>query len=239
MPTEDQIKLLVELQKLDTHIFKLKKELFDQPIFIKRLEDEYKLKEENLKKREEELKSLAVRRKERELELESKESGIKKLQTQLYSLKTNQEYQTMQKEIASQRADVSVIEEGIIKVLVQTDECTAAIAHEKEVLVQHKQQFAQEKAKVDARTKEIEADLSKLDSQRAEIAQKADKKLLSQYDRILHAKNGLALVRVIGNACGGCNINLPPQVINEVRLKEELIFCGSCARILYYDESGQ
>jgi len=46
------------------------------------------------------------------------------------------------------------------------------------------------------------------------------------------------MVSVIGDACGACNINLPPQVINEIRLKQELIHCGSCARILYINEDG-
>jgi predicted nucleic acid-binding Zn-ribbon protein len=66
-----------------------------------------------------------------------------------------------------------------------------------------------------------------------------DREYLSKYERILHSKDGLAMVNVEHDSCGGCNINLPPQVINEIRMKEELIFCQSCARILYIEEEGQ
>ena len=52
----------------------------------------------------------------------------------------------------------------------------------------------------------------------------------------LKGKEGLAMVPVRQNACGGCHLNLPPQVINEIQMKTELVFCESCARILYIEE---
>lgn len=237
MSTEEQIKLLIELQKLDSQIFKLRRELANQPVLIKNLEEEFKQKEVDLKKSEEEQKTLAVKRKERELELETKEAGIKKLQAQLYQIKTNKEYQAMEKEIASQKADVSVIEEAILGVLDQIDECTKEIGRQKQILEQYRQKFTQDKTKIDASIKEMEASSAKINAERTELASKVDKKFLAKYERILNSKNGLAMVSIRDDACGGCNINLPPQVINEVRLKQELIFCGSCARILYADDN--
>ncbi len=236
MPIADQIDLLIALQKLDKEIFKLNKELASQPVIIAELEAQFKQKEADLKKAEENLKALAVLRKERELELETKEAGIKKLQGQLYQIKTNKEYQAMEREIASQKADVSILEEGILKVMEQADEAQKEIARQKEILKQHNQKFAEDKNKINLRFKEIEVLLQTLNEQRAGGAQKIDKEFLSRYERILNSKDGVAMVPVEGDACGGCNINLPPQVINEVRLKEELIFCGACARILYTEE---
>jgi len=97
----------------------------------------------------------------------------------------------------------------------------------------------QEKKKIEASSGEMEAALRKLSAERETLAQKVDKEYLSKYERILHSKDGLAMVSVEHDACGGCNINLPPQVINEIRMKEELIFCQSCARILYIEEENQ
>ena len=107
---------------------------------------------------------------------------------------------------------------------------------QKDILSQERQKVSEEKNKIEASAKEIEASLTKLNSGRSELVQKVEKEFLYKYERILNSKNGLAMVAVIGDACGGCNINLPPQVINEIRLKEDLIFCGSCARILYIEE---
>lgn len=236
MSTEEQIKLLIELQKLDSQIYKLRRELANQPVLISNLEEEFKQKEVMLKKAEEDLKTLTMKRKEQEIELETKEGGIKKLQVQLYQIKTNKEYQAMEKEIASQKADVSIIEEGIIKILDQIDGCMKEIVKQKEQLSVQRQEFTEEKAKIDLKTKEIETALQGFDSDRAGLVQKIDKDFLAKYDRILNSKNGVAMVPVQKDACGGCNINLPPQVINEIRMKQELIFCGSCARILYIEE---
>lgn len=242
MPTEEQIKLLIALQRLDSQIFKLRKELEAQPVFLRNLDEAFKEKETTLKEKEEELKGLTVKRKEKEMDLQAKEDSIKKLQAQLYQIKTNKEYQAMEKEISGQKADVSVIEEEIIKVLDIMDECSKEIAREKNILGEEQKKIDEEKKKIAVRTKDIEASLGKLNSERELIAQKVDKEFLVKYERILHSKDGLAMVDVIDEACGGCNINLPPQVINEIKLKQELIFCGSCARILYIEDgegSGQ
>ena len=63
-----------------------------------------------------------------------------------------------------------------------------------------------------------------------------DKKVLAHYERVLANRDGLALAAVKNNACQGCFRILPPQVINEVKKKEDLIFCDNCARILYSEE---
>jgi uncharacterized protein len=236
MSIEEQIKLLIELQKLDSQIFRLKKELASQPVLIRNLEESFKEKEITLKRNEEEHKSLLVKHKEREGALQSKEEGIKKLQTQLYQLKTNKEYQAMEKEISSQKADVSVIEEEIIKILDRIDECIKEVARKKDILILERKGLEDQKKIIDAKTKEIEGQLQKLNSERAELSQKVEKVFLTKYERILNSKNGLAMVSVEHDACSGCNINLPPQVINEIRMQRELIFCGSCARILYIEE---
>jgi len=236
MSVEEQIRLLIGLQKLDTQIFRLKRELKNQPVLICNLEEAFKQKQTNLKKKEEESRSLLVKRKTKEVELQAKEDGIKKLQAQLYQIKTNKEYQAMEKEIASQKADVSVIEEEIIKILDEIDECAKAVSVEKGFVEQDQKFLEGEKKKVDAATKEMNTSLEGISAERSTLVLKVEKEFLAKYERILHSKNGLAMVSAESNACGGCNINLPPQVINEVRMRQELIFCGSCARILYIEE---
>jgi predicted nucleic acid-binding Zn-ribbon protein len=237
MSTEEQIKLLIELQKLDSQIYKMRKELEAQPVLINNLEEQFKQKDAHLRKKEEEMKSLLMKRKEKEIELETKETGMKKLQAQLYQLKTNKEYQAMEGEIASHKADVSVLEEGVIKILDEIDVCQKEIVAEKEILKKERQIVDVEKNRIEAKKKEIETFLETIDSQRSQLAQRIEKTFLAKYERILHSKDGIAMVNVHHDACGSCNINLPPQVINEIKMKQELIFCGNCARILYIDET--
>lgn len=233
---EEQIKLLVELQGLDTQIFKLERELRSMPEEIKRTEEEFKEKAGNLKKLEDGVKALQVRRKEKEVDLEAKEGTIKKYQIQLYQIKTNKEYTALQQEIARVRADNSLLEEDIIKILDQIDAENQKLSKEKEFLKIEETRLAEEKKKKAEDAKRIEGELTGLKGQRDELVKKVDRSILPKYDRIIKSKDSLAVVPVANEACQGCFRVLPPQVINEIKMKQDLIFCDNCARILYIEE---
>ena len=94
-----------------------------------------------------------------------------------------------------------------------------------------------EKDKIKARDKEINARLSDLSVQREKIVPDIEKQVLARYEKVLKNKDGLAIVPIEHNACGGCHMNLPPQIVSEAKLKEDIIVCGSCNRILYVDDS--
>ena len=106
---EEQLKLLVELQGLDTQILRIERDLESIPQELKKMDDAFEEKKSDLKKLEEDLKALLMKRKEKEIDLESKEGSIRKFQSQLYQIKTNKEYAALEGEIARTRADNSLI----------------------------------------------------------------------------------------------------------------------------------
>lgn len=232
---EEQLKLLVELQGLDSQIFKIQRELISIPEEIKRVEDEFEAKKANLKKLEDSVKMLQVKRKEKELELQSKEDTIKKQQSQMYQVKTNKEYTALQQEIERIKADDSLIEEDIIKLFDQVDVENKKITQEKDYLKGEEAKLNEEKRRWEIESKRINGEMEALKSQRATLAEKVDRTVLSKYERILQGKDGLAVVPVAGDSCQGCFCKLPPQVIHEIRMKKDLIFCEGCARILYIE----
>lgn len=233
---EEQIKLLVELQYLDTHIFKLEDELESAPEQIKKIEDNFKDKAASLKVLEDDVKTLQLKRKEREGDLESKEGTIKKYQTQLYQIKTNKEYTALQEEIGRARADNSLIEEDIIKILDQIDAENKKIAQEKEFLKQGEVRLDEEKVRLNEEMSRAKTELKGLMLKRSELAAKVEMNILAKYERRIKSKDGLAVVPVANDSCQGCFRVMPPQVINEIRMKTDLIFCENCARILYIEE---
>lgn len=233
---EEQIKLLVELQGLDTKIFKFEDDLKSIPRKISEMEDHFKEKSANLKSLEDGVKSLQVKRKEREGDLQAKEDAVKKFQSQMYQVKTNKEYSAFQEEIARAKADGSLIEEDIIKMFDQIDGENKKIAEEKNYLTKEEAVFAEEKKLLNEEVGRIKVDLEGLKSQRAVLAGKVDATLLPKYERIVSSKGGLAVVSVANDSCQGCFRIMPPQVINEIQMKNALIFCENCARILYIEE---
>jgi predicted nucleic acid-binding Zn-ribbon protein len=236
MPTTDlksQIISLVELQKLDTEIYVLRGELAAKPTQIKVLEAAFEEKKKHLADIEKAVLDLQKVRKDRELELATKEEAAKKLQTQLYSLKTNKEYQAMLQQIQDAKADASLSEDKILEALDKGEQLKAEMEKEKQRLKEEEQAFSAEKKKIEDRVKEIEGRLAQLDAQRKQVVPNVDPKILGQYERILVSRDGLAIVGVKDNSCKGCNMFVPPQVINLIKMYERIITCEVCNRMLY------
>ena len=239
MPIVDlksQIQYLVSLQTLDSEIYFLKNERESGPQEIKAIDAAFQEKKQNLASLEKALLDLQKQRKEVELELASKEEAAKKLQSQLFSLKTNKEYQTMLQQIQGAKADASVVEDKILEVLDKTDKLKLEIEQETLRLKGEEKTFGEQKKKVEDRIKEIDDRLAQLDAQRRQSLANIDQKILPQYERILQSREGLAIVSVKNNSCAGCNMFVPPQVINLIKMYERIITCEMCNRILYTEE---
>lgn len=231
-----QIISLVKLQAVDTEIYGLRQEKDAKPAQIKALEATFEEKKQSMAVLEKESLDLQKQKKDKELELASKEEAGKKLQSQLYSLKTNKEYQAMLQQIQDAKADASVIEDKILGLMDEVDKVRVRAEKEKERLKEEEKVFAGEKKKIEDRVKQIDDRLAQLEAQRKQALVDVDPKILSQYERILANRDGLAIVTVKDNSCKGCNMFVPPQVINLIRMYERIITCEICNRILYIEE---
>ena len=233
---EEQLKLLIEMQGLDSRILKIEDELENIPENIRKIDGALKEKSESLKKHEDAIKALQLKRKEKEGELQTKEDLIKKYTSQMHQVKTNKEYTALQEEIGRVKADNSLIEEDILKIFDQIDAENSGLAKEKEGLKKEEAAAAEEKKRLDAEASRMKADADKLKAERAELAVKVEKTILVRYNRILANKSGLAVVPISGESCQGCFGRMPSQVLNEVRMKDAIICCENCTRMLYIEE---
>jgi len=231
-----QIIDLVRIQQLDSEIYALVNEKAAKPQEIAGLLASFEAKKQGLVELEKKSLEIQKQRKEKELELATNAEAVKKLQGQLYSLKTNKEFQAMQQQIADNKADGSVIEEKILICFEEADKIKARIEEENARLKDEEKVFSEQKKKVEARVKEIDDRLSQLDALRKQVIPDIDTKMLREYERILHNRGGLAIVTVKDNSCGGCHMLVPPQVINLIKMYENIITCEMCNRILYINE---
>jgi predicted nucleic acid-binding Zn-ribbon protein len=233
-----QLGHLVHLQTIDSEIYILKSEKELKPKEIEAIDLAFLEKKKHLAALEEALLNLQKQRKDKELELASKEENIKKLQTQLYQLKTNKEYQAMLQQIEGEKANSSVIEDSILQLFDQTDKIKNDIAQEKQKLQEEEKVSSEQKKNIQQRIKEIDDRLAQLEAQRKQILPDVEQKMLVQYERILHNRDGLAIVSVKDNSCQGCNMYVPAQVINLIKMYERIITCEVCNRILYIEDEG-
>ena len=233
---KEQITNLVKLQAVDSEIYGLRSEKEAKPLQIKALEASFEEKKQGLAVLEKSAQDLLKQRKDKEGELAAQEENIKKLQSQLYSLKTNKEYSAMLQQIEDAKADKSVIEDKILVLFDQADKLKKDAETENVRLKEEEKSFLVEKKKVDDRIKEIDDRLSQLEAQRTQTTVQVDPAVLGQYNRILTNRDGLAIVKVKDTSCGGCNMLVPPQVINMIKMYERIVTCEICNRILYIED---
>ncbi len=235
----EQTELLIKLQDIDTQIYKLTSEKEEKPQETAELKGSLEQKQSGIKEAEDKLKSMQLKHKEKEVELAAKEEAVEKLQGQLNQIKTNKEYTAMIQEIESHKADNSILEEEIINFIDSIDEAKAAVETERKKFAEESKNIEAQIKAVERKVKDIEASIAELKSKRQALTPLVDKKLLSDYEKILAGRNGQALAEVVNGACGGCYMQLPPQVINEIQMKEKIVFCESCQRMLYIKKDEQ
>ncbi|MCA9407686.1 MAG: hypothetical protein KC733_03280 [Candidatus Omnitrophica bacterium] len=234
---KDQIRKLVELQKIDIEVFKLRKSLKEKPSIIENLKQEFEDKKEKLKNLEEKYKTILVKRKEIELELKGKEDEIAKANAQLSQLKTNKEYTAKISEIENLKADKSISEDKILASYDEADAAGAEIEEEKKNVDQQEKEFLAQKKVLEDEIKVMDDQIKVKESQRKQKLEGVDPNYLNRYEKILNHRDGFAIAPVVNNnICGGCYMNVTSQNINVIKIGQELFQCEFCTRILYIEE---
>ena len=233
---KEQIKMLVELQKLYFDIYSYKRDLTEKPAKIDELKAQFEQKKAALKQFEEKLKGIQVNQKSYELDLKQKEDLIIKADQATSLLRTNKEYQAKLYEIESLKADKSIIEEKILLLFDEIEDVRKKIEHEKMIVAQEEKQYLQQKQAVDHEMAVLQDRMKVLESQRNQLIPAVHPDYLRRYDRILQNKDGLAIVPVKNHACGGCFMNVTEQLLNQMKMHEQIISCDMCARILYSED---
>jgi hypothetical protein len=232
-PWPDQLRALLELQKIDGRIFVLEREKAAKPAERSALQRQFESKQAGLKAAEQAQKDLQVKQKEKETELLTKESNVKKYQAQQMQVKTNKEYAALTHEIGVLKADCGLYEDEILRLMDQIEGQKKAIESERRLLGEEEKKHKAALAAIDARLAEIEAELGGLREGRSKFVPSVEKPLLSQYEKILKKREGVAVAALAGESCGGCNTRITPQTVEELRQGEKMLTCESCGRILY------
>ncbi len=233
----DVIEPLRKLQAIDGELYRLRREASQKPLELeaatRRLADE-QAKAQAL---EAQLRTLQMKQKEKEMELSGRETTIQKLQGQLFQVKTNKEYTAMKQEIDHSKADVSLFEEEILAMLDEVERAKHAHQAQLGEAAKQQQRLKEEEVEVGRALAQIESRIAELEQQRQAAVPGVGRDVLSAYERVLASREGLALVPLVNESCGGCHMVQPPQVISEAYLRTRLVTCDSCNRILYVDQS--
>ena len=173
-------------------------------------------------------------RRDIEKDLAAVQTRLSKYKNQLMEVKTNKEYQAMQKEMSVAEGDISGHETRMLEGMEEADGLAAELKAAESALKADQAEAAREIAQLDAELKEVERELQRTMEERAKVAGQVSKEAMAVFERVAHGRKGLAVAEARDGLCTVCHVRLRPQVYNEVRRNDSLIQCDSCTRILYY-----
>ena len=231
------INSLRKLQDLDGQLYALRHQQRQKPLELEQVKQQVAQEQEVAKAADAKHKTAQLQQKEKEGELAAREGTVKKLQGQLFQVKTNKEYAAMQQEISQSKADSSLLEEAILKLIDEVEQAKQALQAQQKRVAERQDVLKREQARIDQDLAQITQQITRLEQERLGLTPALKREELSLYDRILVSREGLAMVPMVGQSCGGCNMVLPPQVINELSLGGKMTLCESCNRILYIEPS--
>lgn len=229
----DWLQTLRSLQEVDGRLYRLRQDQQRRPQELAHAKQQLERAQAEAKRSDDDLKSVQVKQKQRELELAEQEEKIRKLQTQLFQVKTNKEYTAMQHEIDQWKADVSLAEEDIIALLDRADSAKRLQVEAQQQAGKEQGQFQHLERRIQQELAAIEEQIRALEGRRRQMTPTVDQDILTLYERALAIGDGLALVSLDKESCGGCHMAQRPQVLNQVYLKAQPVVCESCQRILY------
>lgn len=229
---QEHIESLRKLQTVDIRIRELTEGLTRYPNEIDELKKDLLEKEESIQLKETRLEELRAQRNDFESSLRSNQESIKNSEARLFDIKTHREYEALQKEITDTRKENLEIEDQTISVMTEIEEIETALAEEKGNYATIKEQYAQQITEKEKKIEELEISREPAEKEKSEIVSKIDPKILPLYEKIFE-RNSRALALAENEKCTSCNINIPPQLYNEILKQAELIQCPNCKKILY------
>lgn len=233
LSVETRLKSLYELQSILSQIDRIRTVRGELPLEVADLEDNIvglTTRVDNYKKEIEELRKKTVSEKEKINEAQSK---IEKYKTQLDNVRNNREFDLLSKEIEFQTLEIQLCEKHINEYGRVIENKTNEIAATEEKLKAENHVLAEKKAELDEIVSETKQDEERLREQAKALEPKIDARTLAAFKRIRkNARNGLGIVYIQRNACGGCFNRIPPQKQAEIKMRKKIIVCEYCGRIM-------
>lgn len=234
---EERLRALYSLQLVDSEIDKIKTLRGELPLEVQDLEDEIAGLETRLGNLKEEVVNLEKAVSKKHNEITDAEALIKKYEEQQKNVRNNREFDSLSKEIEYQNLEIELFNKKIKEFNYQIEEKKVVIGDSELTLSERKTDLDNKKSELDEIISDTQKEEEGLYKKLETIEEIIEDRLLTAYKRIrANARNGLAVVPVQRDACGGCFNQIPPQRQLDIKSRKKIIVCEYCGRILVDDE---
>jgi len=224
---------LIELQRADREILRLKEEIAALPKRVAIIEEKLAGTKVGLEKAKAAVKADEAAKRKFETAISDAQQKISKYRDQSLEVKTNEQYKALMHEIQFAEQDIRANEDKILELMLNVEQREKAVKAAEAELKAETAEIEKEKAQARERTAEDEKQLTEWNAKRQAAQSKVNPDILRQYDRVAKYR-GTGISEVKDQKCMACQVMLRPQTYNEVKA-EKLVQCESCQRILYYD----
>jgi len=232
---DQKLQTLISLQAIDSRIAALEADAARLPKEIAAIHAGIEDAKQQVEQAKTRLDAARKDQRAKEKDLEVVQGKRSKTEARLYEVKTNKEYSAVLIEIEDIKQEKGRMEEEVLVLMEAQERLTGDIREAEARFKQRETEGRSREATAKELLRVVEADLAAVRTERKELAGQLPGPILADYDRILRARGGLALVPVTKpNFCGACRMTITPQRLQELRAQASLIPCESCGRYLYW-----
>jgi len=226
---------LIRLQQLDNAAADARRAIAALPTRLQMLDDRLQARTEAAADVQQRLTGHRGRRQEIERDLAAVQSRLNRYKDQLMEVKTNKEYQAMQKEIATAQEEVRRLEDLLLERLLEADELGVALKQAEQAAAAERDAVAHERAALIAERDALERQVEQVQVERGRLLAEISPATVALFETVARQRRGIAVVEARNGHCSFCHVRLRPQVFNDIRTNNALIQCDSCQGILYFN----
>ena len=233
LSVEERLKTLYQLQTTLSAIDEERALRGELPLEVQDLEDEIAGLTTRVEKIKNDIKDFEDAVKQKKAEINEAQASVERYKAQLNDVKNNREYDTLSKEIEFQSLEIELCNKKIREANTKVEEKKADLKSTEELIADRRQALEEKKNELEEILDETRAEEERLKEKAKELEVKIEPRLLASFKRIRkNARNGLGIVYVQRDACGGCFNKIPPQRQLDIKMHKKIIVCEYCGRIL-------
>ncbi len=233
MSVEEKLKNLYALQQIDSTIDKIQNIRGELPLEVSDLEDEVTGLQTRINNLKEEVKQFDEMISQKKISIKDAQEAIKKYTSQQEKVRNNREFDSLSKEIEFQNLDIQLSEKRIKEYKVLLTSKTESLEEAEKTYAERATDLEQKKAELNDIVGETQKEEEQLLKKAANAEKNIDSRLLNAYRRIRgNTRNGLGVVSIQRDSCGGCFNKIPPQTQIDIKAHRKIIVCEHCGRIL-------
>ena len=233
LSVEEKLKTLYQLQTTLSAIDEKKALRGELPLEVRDLEDDIAGLNTRVEKIKGEIEDFQQAVSQKKAEINEAQASVERYKKQLDDVKNNREYDTLTKEIEFQTLEIELCNKKIREAGIKVEERQNDLKHTEELIADRRQALEEKKNELDEIIDETRAEEERLKEKAKDLEIKIEPRLLTSFKRIRkNARNGLGIVYVQRDACGGCFNKIPPQRQLDIKMHKKIIVCEYCGRIM-------